>query len=208
MLTVYKDDVIYIPKKIRDYESQQKVRIIVSDVNLRPHLKYYHTMLEYPNSPIITIDDDQKYPAELFMQLYHKWQQHKNCVIANRCHLITYQDGRPLKYSQWEKEYKKITYPSDRLFATGVGGVLYPPGIFSKNDFNIDEMQKYITTDDIYLKMLEMRKNIYTVCLDRYLLPSYISSRSATSERLCDQNTSGAEINDKNIALGGLDISG
>ena len=83
-------------------------------------------------------------------------------------------------------EYKKITYPCDRLFATGVGGVLYPPGIFSKDDFNINDINRYITTDDIYLKVLEMKKNINVVCLDRFLPAVYVNSRSATKERLCD----------------------
>lgn len=92
--------------------------------------------------------------------LYLKWKQYPECIIANRCHLIKYFGGRPLPYKQWKIEYEKMKCPSDRLFATGVGGVLYPPGIFSQNDFDIDEIQKYITTDDIYLKVLEMRKGI------------------------------------------------
>lgn len=103
-------------------------------------------------------------------------------------------------------EYRKMTYPSDRLFATGVGGVLYPPGLFSAADFDISEIQQYITTDDIYLKVLEMRRNVLTVTLEKYYAPSYIQSKSATGERLCDQNTTGLQINDRNIALGGLDI--
>lgn len=206
VLTIYKDDARNIPERIRIYERQGKVRIIVSDINLRPHLKYYSAMIEYPETPVITIDDDQYYAPELFSSLYLKWQKHKDCVVANRCHLIKYHNGEALPYQDWELEYKKITYPCDRLFATGVGGVLYPPGIFKKSDFGIDEITRYITTDDIYLKVLEMRKGINVVCLDRYLANSYINSRSATKERLCDQNIQGMQINNRNIRYGGLDI--
>lgn len=98
VLTVYKADVSYIPQAIRDYEQQRKVRIIIASENLRPHLKYYYAMLEYPGTPIITVDDDQRYAPELFDALYRRWQQYPQCVIANRCHLIRYRDGCPLPY--------------------------------------------------------------------------------------------------------------
>jgi hypothetical protein len=164
-------------------------------------------MLEYPDIPIITVDDDQYYHPELFKELYSNWKKYPNCVIANRCHLIKYSGGRPLEYQKWEMEYMKITHPSDRLFATGVGGVLYPPSIFTKDDFNINEIERYITTDDIYLKVLEKRKNINVVTLGKYYKSSYISSRSAIKERLCDQNTQGLQINNRNIMYGDLDIN-
>ena len=49
------------------------------------------------------------------------------------------------------------------MFATGVGGVLYPPGAFS-GKMDTEEMKRYITADDIYLKVLEHSLGIKTVC--------------------------------------------
>ena len=53
-----------------------------------------------------------------------------------------------------------MTTPSFDLFATGVGGVLYPPDILKISDENLDGIRNCICADDIYLKYLEDLYNV------------------------------------------------
>lgn len=195
ILSVYKDDEPLIPESVR---KNPQVEIIVWQENLRPHLKYYPAMLKYPDEIIITIDDDQYYHPTLIEELYKSYTKHPDCISAARCHCITFASDRKMKkYNEWKHECKSSVNPSMLYFATGVGGVLYPPGIF-KNCLDTRRMKEFITTDDIYLKDLEMQLKIPVV-------PSYsgkphplryINTTSAKQTRLCDINTTGMLIND------------
>lgn len=78
-------------------------------------------------------------------------------VNAVRVHKIKYNESGILPYKQWEWE-SLDTEASYDLFFTGVGGVVYPPNFFKKEDLNIEEIYKYIKTDDIFLNYL-CRKN-------------------------------------------------
>ena len=54
-------------------------------------------------------------------------------ISANRVHRMKIdKSGNILPYSIWDREFNKYHHPSMELFATGVGGVLYPPFIFDK----------------------------------------------------------------------------
>lgn len=198
VLTVYKDDEHLVPDKIR---RNKKVKVIVWPENLRPHLKYYPVMQQYPDDIIITIDDDQYYDKTLIEDLYNTYKKHPKYVAAARCHQITFHaDGRVRKYNEWRQECLTTGQPSMLYFATGVGGVLYPPHIF-QDKFSMERIKEFITTDDIYLKDLEMELDIPVVpsYKDRPVKLRYINTKSAVGNRLCDDNTKGLLINDKNI---------
>jgi hypothetical protein len=63
--------------------------------------------------------------------------------------------GNLRKYDYWVGECKTVTQPSMDLFATGVGGVLYPPNILKISDGNLEGIRNCLNADDIYLKYLE-----------------------------------------------------
>ena len=83
-----------------------------------------------------------------------------------------------------------------------MGGVLYPPSAFS-GKMDTEEMKRYITADDIYLKVLEHSLGIKTVCAyegkPRALMN--ITSMSARKNRLSDVNTKGRTLNDEYMKL-------
>ena len=198
ILSVYKDDELLIPESIR---KNPQVEIIVWPENLRPHLKYYPAMLKYPDEIIITIDDDQYYYPRLLEDLYNSYMKHPDCISAARCHCITFtSDEKMKKYNEWKHECKSSGNPSMLYFATGVGGVLYPPGIF-RDKLNTDRMKDFITTDDIYLKDLEMQQEIPVIpAYSGKPQPlRYINTKTAKQTRLCDINTTGMLINDQNL---------
>ena len=111
--------------------------------------------------PIVTIDDDCLYEPNLLKSLWDSYQKYPNCVNARRCHRITVtKDNFVDKYAKWEKKVTNILEPSYMLFATGVGGVLYPPDILKISDECLDDIMKSITADDIYLKKREEELSI------------------------------------------------
>ena len=122
-------------------------------------------------------------------------------MSALRCHKILWDVNRHVfPYNEWKHEVYGETEPSHELFATGVGGVLYPPGILT--DFlDVKRVNEFITTDDIYLKELELQHDIkvFTAYTGRPPKLHYINTDSAKGKRLCDDNTRGAHINDINI---------
>ena len=206
VLSVYRQDVPFIPESVRKYEREGKVEILVSDKNHRPHLKYYPAMKKHKDAVIITVDDDQHYRPDTIASLLEAHAAFPGCVCARRCHLIRYSlDGvTPLPYGQWQHECDRRGVPSFDLFATGVGGVLYPPDILHVDSIREEDMDEYITTDDIFLKILENEAGIMVAQAGKTsrLLP--FKTASASENRLCDANTAENGINDANIAKGRL----
>lgn len=85
-------------------------------------------MMRYRNIPILTIDDDMIYHDDMIEKMYNCHLENTDSIIGGRCHLIRRDNsGDVLKYSMWNKDYTKITEPSEDLFSVGNGGILYPP---------------------------------------------------------------------------------
>ena len=122
-------------------------------------------MKKYKNNPIITIDDDIIYDNNLIELLLNGYYKFPNCVLANRVHKIKYGiDNKPIEYNKWYYQYKnEKMIPSYDLFATGVGGVLYPPNILKIDNIKIEDINKSYFADDIFLKWWENQLKIQIV---------------------------------------------
>ena len=145
------------------------LQIFFADDNLKPHNKYCYAMRSYPNSLIITVDDDNMYDKNLVLDLYNSYLKYPHAVSARRVHKIGLdKNHNVLPYSKWLYEYKKETEPSANLLATGVGGVLYPPGILPPETFDSRKIRELcLNADDIWLKFMELQKNIPIVWVKR-----------------------------------------
>lgn len=199
VLSIYKDDEKNLTQKMLDFERTGKLEIIRWEENLRPHLKYYPAMLRYPDSCIVTVDDDIIYSRDMLKNLLTSYRKHPDCISAMRCHKIVRDaNGMPRRYNQWVYQCLGDPKPSDDLFATGVGGVLYPPGVF-RDKMDTEQMKCFITADDIYLKVLEhaLGIKIVTAYNARPKALMNIKSESSKSNRLCDINTIGKTLNDE-----------
>jgi hypothetical protein len=175
------------------------IEINIFDINMRPHLKYFPTMLKYKDMPIVTIDDDIVYSSDLLESLYVVYKRNPRCVIARRCHRIAYNDKGWNKYSTWDKDINDYIKSKD-LCATGVGGVLYPPNILELTEKDIEEAMTYLLTDDLYLKLIECRKNIYTVCVPNKNTLGSMKLEEYGQRRLYDINVKGHN-NDLSIEM-------
>lgn len=135
--------------------------------NLRPHTKYQHTAVRYPNDIIITVDDDIWYPTNLVETLMRCHQCHPNAVAAMRAHLMTFDDsGSLLPYRSWHYQCSAyVDRPLMSLFATGVGGVLYPPHLMTFADtLDVSKIKNLcLNNDDIWLKFMQVLSGVPVV---------------------------------------------
>ena len=134
--------------------------------NLRPHNKYYWIMKDRPDDIVITVDDDIVYPPTLVQSLLGGYYRHPNAIISNRTHIITSESpDRLTPYRTWVMEQTEIVdEPRFDLLATGVGGVLYPPGIFDEGAFDLRAIKESsLLADDLWLLIQEARLHIPVV---------------------------------------------
>ena len=171
-LTLFKGDLEYITPELQALIDINKVELIVCDEDLGPHKKYYYVMQKYKENPIITVDDDVIYDNNLVETLIASYRKYPNCVSGRRVHKIRYdENGYPLEYMKWWFEYRiEYSNPSFDLFATGIGGILYPPNILQIDSISLDDIRKYLYVDDIYLKWRENSLGVKVVWAKNYHL--------------------------------------
>lgn len=129
--------------------------------DIGPHTKYYYAMKEYPDSIIITVDDDINYPINLVEILLNSYVKYPYAISARRAHLIKFdKEGKLLPYRQWKGSYSGVDEVSLALFATGVGGVLYPPHCMHEELFNKKSIKELcFKADDLWLKLMQLMHN-------------------------------------------------
>ena len=163
--------IFFLTKQLKEMINNKIIELIVTDIDLKSHKKYFDVMKKYRDYAIITIDDDIIYTNDLIESLYNSYIKYPNCIHARNVHKIMINNNIVLPYEEWLKQYTFELNPSFYLFATSRGGTLFPPNILNISDENIEEIYKCITADDIYLKYLSRKKNIKIVWVpNKFLL--------------------------------------
>lgn len=149
---------IEIPKKVLKLKDRG-LEIRFCD-DLKPHKKYYYAIKDYPNDIIITVDDDAFYKGNLIKKLVESYERYPNAISCTRAHYITFDEKNKINpYNLWEYESSITNRESKLLFATGVGGVLYPPKSMSEELFNKENIVELcLYADDVWLKAMQLLK--------------------------------------------------
>ena len=163
VLTLYKDDLKLIPEDLQLMIDNGTVELIIAEKDLGPHLKYFYAMQKYRENPVITIDDDVIYPEKMIEEMVNAYKKYPTCVIARRSYLISGRNGNLDSYHVWLRNFTGLKEPTHKIFATGIGGILYPPNCLDLSADNIEEILTVKYDDDFYLKALEIRKNLKIV---------------------------------------------
>lgn len=137
-----------------------------TDENLGPHNKYYWTMSEYPESLVLTLDDDVVYPSKLIERYIKANKRWPDAVIGMRTHLITTEHGNIAPYASWKHVQDEIIdVPSHRIMLTGVSGALYPKHSLDVHCFDINGIRNCcLYADDLWLKIMELAADTKVVC--------------------------------------------
>lgn len=121
--------------------------------NYGPHKKYYPYVASMEpnraNRPLVIVDDDFLYPKTWLQSLMLSYAEYPNAVSCTRAHELQMAEAI-LPYSSWPACH--TDQPSFRTFATGVGGVLYPPAVlFQIQKLGLSFLDKAPKADDIWL---------------------------------------------------------
>lgn len=171
ILWLAKEDLggVEVPNKITRLESRGlEVRVV--DENIRSYKKLIYTLQEYPQSKIITCDDDVIYPTNFIEGLYQKNKSYPKHVIAYRCTLMSKTTGSSFyPYLQWARPIEST--PSFDLFPTGVGGILYPPNSLNEIVLNKELFLDLAPFgDDIWFKAMALLNKTKTVTVNNELI--------------------------------------
>ena len=119
--------------------------------NLRSYKKLIYALKDYPDSIIVTVDDDLFYSKNLLAELYKSYKKNPDCISTHRAHRIVKNNkGNILPYDSWIKEIasREINYDN---FLTSGAGVLFPPNCFNSEVFNTENIEKLCPyADDIW----------------------------------------------------------
>jgi len=164
ILWIEKKHISLLPQNVLNLKKYGlKVRITKEEI--KSYTKIIPTLRNYPAANIITVDDDLYYPNNMIRSLVLKHKSRPNHVIANRTHLMKFNDNGNLKsYKDWGKGKFDENNLFNNFFTTGAG-VLFPPDCFHGDVAKSDLFKKLApNADDVWLNwMLYLAK--YPVCI-------------------------------------------
>ena len=155
-----------LPSELRSLESD------TFEIHFCPNYKSYKklipTLALYPNTTIITFDDDIDYPLDQVEKLVQAHFAHPNEIITSFARNIQVQDGQLLSYSNWLHTFKEqVNKPYLQLLPIGVGGVLYPAGSLHKEVMNIEAFMALAPHgDDLWFKCMTLLNDRKVVSLN------------------------------------------
>ena len=184
------------------------IEIIKVNKDIKPHKKYFYTMIKYRDYAIITLDDDIFYPSDTISSIYESYIKHPNIISGRRSHLINFKKNLEIdEYLKWTLQQNEIKNPDYNLFITTGAGAIYPPDILNIEERYLNLINEVITTDDIILKHFEINKGIESIWVPNELMLG-MEIQNITSEVInIPLYNSNILINDININKLNIDIS-
>lgn len=106
--------------------------------DIRSYKKLIPTIKTFPESIIITADDDIIYPKKWLQSLVDSYQSNKNATHCHRAHRIKLNENLEAQpYDDWDSAISPTNGQSSPLhFPTGCGGILYPKACFYSDLLN------------------------------------------------------------------------
>jgi hypothetical protein len=130
--------------------------------DLGPATKLLYALRECPMAAVLTVDDDTLYPSSWLSDLMESWHEVPAAIHCHRAHWIcTLETGVMKPYADWLHLACGLQGPAHRLFPTGVGGALYPPGCLHSEVFNEKQLLRLCpTADDVWFKAMAMLRGV------------------------------------------------
>lgn len=126
------------------------------DNDYRSHKKYLYSFREYPESLIITVDDDMIYNKDLLESLIKN--KRKGKITANYVHGIRYNsDGSVKSYVDWISNKS----PADKYILGSGGGAAFIPSELYPDILDIELSQNLAPwADDLWLSAMAILNNM------------------------------------------------
>ncbi len=157
--------------------------------DLRSYKKIYFAAERFPDTLLVTADDDFFYPESWLSDLVKTHARYPNAVACHRAHRMTLDErGALAGYKQWDWYANGATGPSHSLHILSGAGALFPVGFFDAAFFDRDAIQACCpTTDDIWLKFHALRRGVPVVKARAYS-KSLVCVRGTQETTLYHQN--------------------
>lgn len=128
--------------------------------DIKSYKKLVYALKKYPDSIIITIDDDLIYSFDLVENLTRCYKENPNSICASRIHLMKKnKDGSLKSYLDWEKRCNAVSVNTNMNFFTSGGGTLFPPNSLSSEVFDESVFLNLCpTADDIWFNAMTILK--------------------------------------------------
>lgn len=126
--------------------------------DIRSYKKLIPSLLKYPDSVIITVDDDVIYRKDLIESLINAHELNKELIITRHCRFPILENGKFVSYSKWispDKTPEHVEY----IMPIGASGILYPPRSLHHEVFNQKVFQEICPiADDIWFWIMAKMK--------------------------------------------------
>ena len=172
--------------------------------NYKSFNKLVHALRDFPESTIITVDDDIIYPSYMTKRLLATHKKHPTDICANRIRELNISDGRVQPYATWRlserrKPFGHHPHPGYTNVQMGVGGVLYPAHSLHPDVLDTKKFTKLCEhQDDIWFWAM-------TVLNNRKIIPTYfgckLSGIESAKEYGLYRNINSATTSPNNIAI-------
>ena len=123
--------------------------------------KIIPALISYPDATVVTADDDAYYWPSWLEELIEAGRNGGKEIVCHRAHKLDFDiRGGVLPYSDWEFETLDRN-PSPSIFPTGVGGVLYKPGILHSDVLDQNLFRQICpSADDLWLFWMGLRNGV------------------------------------------------
>lgn len=203
--------VLWLSKDLQDEPlpqtlvNQKKRGLVVKYTeDIGPYTKLIPALTEYPDSIIVTIDDDILYPYDTLELLFSSYQKYPQCICANRIMDIKLDSqGNPTSLPSW-KELEDKDRSSKLNFFEGVGGVLYPPHSFTTEVLNQSVFTAICpTADDVWFNCMALLSKTSVVPANHHYFrfPLLINESIQDSALWRINNSNKITPNDKQLRL-------
>lgn len=132
----------------------------------RSYKKLIPTLKEYPQSAIITVDDDMLYPENWLENTLKTRDNNQGMIVVHRAKKIVFKNKKIAPYTNWPLlTDNKVS--SHLILPTGAGGVLYPPNSLDNRVSNEALFTKLAPhADDLWFWAMAELKNTKRVLVN------------------------------------------
>jgi hypothetical protein len=197
-LNIAQSDLDKLPTAIKNLETGGILKINPC-ADLGPGKKLIPTLKLEETLPIIVVDDDLFFEADLTLKLMVQHHLTPKSIIASRVHKIAYEsDGAIASYSKWVKNYSLSNGPDLDFFATSGAGTLYKKEFFHRDVLD-EETYKELSlhTDDLWWYVQSKRVGVKTKRMPGYSKLEFITGTQEAGL----WNTGNQNRNDPNLKL-------
>ena len=166
--------------------------------DIRSYTKLIPALREFPNSAIVTIDDDIIYPIDTLEHLVNAYNNSHNCICAYWVHAIpTDLKEKYTSFLKWPDVTGQVE-KSHLYFYEGFGGVLYPPKSLDDDVLNEDVFLDICkSADDVWFNAMSLKRGTPVQYVNpRPGLFKCIGNPNVQSIALRNVNSNGEILND------------